>query len=139
MSSCDGMTPWRRRKPKPSSTISRMPVATPGWPFWSARDWLGASGTTSSSFSTRSEVLELLVPLHPVLARQLAQLVDVLGLQVRQVQAAVVRIGREGTGVDRGIAARRVVVASLEGGARLLAARAAAVLPSARAAAARGS
>ena len=87
-------------------------------------------------------VLELLVPLHPMLGRQLAQLVDVLGLEVGQVHAALVRVGRERTGIDRGVAAGRVVVAPPRvGGARLLAARAAAaaVLPAARAAAARGS
>ena len=51
-------------------------------------------------------VLELLVALDAVLARQLAQLIDVFGLQVGEVHAALVGVGREGAGEDRGVAAR---------------------------------
>jgi hypothetical protein len=45
-------------------------------------------------------MLELLIALDPVLGGKLPQLVDVLGLEIGQVQAALVRVGREGTGVD---------------------------------------
>jgi hypothetical protein len=69
-------------------------------------------------------VFELLVTLHPVLGGQLAQLVDVLRLEVGQAEGRLVRVGREGTGVDRRVLPRGVVVATLIGRARLLAARA---------------
>ena len=111
MSSLDGMTPWRRRKPKPSSTISRMPVATPGLPVLFDARLAGRQRHDVEQLQHQVGVLELLVSLHAMLGRQLAQLVDVLGLEVGQVHAALVRVGRERAGIDRGVAAGRVVVA----------------------------
>ena len=140
MSSLDGITPWRRRKPKPSSTISRMPVATPGCPFCLDARLAGRQRHDVEQLQHQVGVLELLVALHAVLGRQLAQLVDVLGLQVGQVHPALVA-RRSGTDRRRSTSSRRSrsCCAALVGGARLLAARAAAaVLPSARAAAALG-
>ena len=57
-------------------------------------------------------MLELLGALDVVLGGQLAQLVDRLRLEVGEVQAVLVRIGREGTGEDGRVLPRRVVVAA---------------------------
>jgi hypothetical protein len=56
-------------------------------------------------------VLELVGALDLVLRGHLPQLVDPLGLEVGQVQTVVVRIGREGPGVDGRVLPGRVVVA----------------------------
>lgn len=60
-------------------------------------------------------MLHLLVALDLVLGGELAELVDRLGLEVGQVQAWLVVIGREGTGVDRRVLPGRVVVAATRG------------------------
>ena len=57
-------------------------------------------------------VLQFLGALDVVLGRQLAQLVDRLRLEVGEVQAVLVGIGREGTGEDGGVLPRRVIVAA---------------------------
>ena len=103
----------------------------------STRDWLGASGTTSSSFSTRS-VLELLVPLHPVLAASSRS--SSTSLACRSARFIPPRPHRSGRDRRRSRNSRPWRSCCVAAGrwCGLLAARAAAVPPSARAAAARG-
>jgi hypothetical protein len=67
-------------------------------------------------------VLELFVALDVVLGGELAQLVDDLRLEVGEVQAVLVGIGREGAGEDRGVLPRGVVVAAALAEAAIVAA-----------------
>ena len=80
-------------------------------------------------------MLQLLGPLDLVLGRELAQLVDRLGLEIGQVQAGiVVGVGREGAGEDGGVLAGRVVVTPARAEAALWRSAGSGVLAASRAA-----
>ena len=88
-----------------------MPSATAGWPLRSSR-LRGRQRDDVEQLQDEVGVLELLVALDVVLGGELAQLIDRLRLEVGEVQAVLVGIGREGPGEDRRVPPGGVVVAA---------------------------
>ena len=124
MSSFDGITPWTRRKPKPSSTISRIPSAIPGSGDALRLTTRRRQRDDVEQLEDEVRVLEVVGTFDTMLAGDLAQLVERLGLEVGEVHP-LVEVTGERAGVDRRVAAGREVVAPASvGRARRLAARA---------------